>query len=186
MVILEKKMTWQEFREMEVDEQDNSIYELINGILMRRTSPSIKHQIVSRNLTEALGLFLKANPIGQYLYAPTDVFFDEHNGVVPDVSFVKKERLFVIENGEYINGAPDLIIEIISPGSVKRDRVEKKELYEKFAVKEYWLIDPANKTVEIFTIQKNAYILKAFLEMEGQLTSDMLQGFEIDLSELFD
>jgi Uma2 family endonuclease len=78
-----------------------------------------------------------------------------------------------------------LVVEIISPGSVKRDRVEKKDLYEKFAVKEYWLIDPANRTVEIFTITDNKYALRAFLEEEGKLTSEPLVGFEMGLGELF-
>lgn len=185
MAVLEKKMTWQEFREMEVGEQDNFIYELINGILMKRTSPSITHQRISRKLTEALGKFLSGNPIGEYFYAPTDVYLDDYNGIVPDISFVAKDRSFIIENGEYINGAPDLVVEIISPGSVKRDRVEKKDLYEKFAVKEYWLIDPANKTIEIFTITDNKYALRAFLEEEGKLTSELLVGFEMGLGELF-
>ena len=186
MLVLEKKMTWQEFREMEIDDNDNYIYELIKGILMRRTSPSVKHQRISRKLTEALGKFLAINPIGEYLYAPTDVYLDDSNGIVPDISFVGKERSFVIKDEEYINGAPDMIIEIISPGSVKRDRVEKKKLYEKFAVKEYWLIDPANKTVEIFAIKNNVYERRAFLEISGKLTSDILPGFEMEVEELFD
>jgi Uma2 family endonuclease len=186
MVILEKKMTWKEFREMEIDEQDNSIYELINGILMRRTSPILPHQRVSKKLDKAFGNFLDKHPIGEHYPAPTDVFLDDNNGIVPDFSFVSKVRSFLLENDEYISGAPDIIVEIISPGTVKRDRVEKKELYEKFAVKEYWLIDPANKSVEIFTIEENKYELKLFLEAEDKLTSDLLPGFEMELTDLFD
>lgn len=185
MVALEKKMTWQEFRNMEVDENDQFIYELINGILMGRTSPSLGHQRASRRLTEAFGEYLKKNQIGEYFYAPTDVYLGDDNGVVPDISFVSKERSFLIENGDYIAGAPDLIVEIISPGSVKRDRVEKKELYERFSVKEFWLIDPANRTVEIYLIENDAYRLHAFLEVEGKLKATTIVGFEMEISELF-
>lgn len=185
MIVLEKKMTWKEFREMEVDDDDNFIYELINGILMRRTSPILSHQKISWKLSHAFEAFNLKKKIGSFFAAPTDVYLDDNNGVVPDISFVANERNFLIENGEYIAGPPDLIVEIISPGSVKRDRVEKKELYERFSVKEFWLIDPANRTVEIYLIEQDAYLLHAFLEEEGKLTATTAKGFEMEISELF-
>lgn len=186
MVILEKKMTWQEFREMEIDEQDNFIYELINGTIMRRSSPSLPHQRVAKRLDRAFGNFLDKHPIGEHYPAPTDVFFDNENGFVPDFSFISKERSFLLDNDKYIAGPPDIIIEIISPSTVKRDRVEKKNICEKFAVKEYWLIDPANKSLEIFSIKENKYELKAFLETHDKLSSDLLPEFEMELKDLFD
>lgn len=185
MEVLEKKMTWEEFRQMEVDETDHFIYELINGILMRRTSPSLIHQEVSRKIERKLDEYLLQHPIGRYFHAPADVYLDEITGVVPDISFISKERYFILDNEDYIAGAPDLIVEIISPGNVRRDRVVKKQLYEQFAVKEYWLIDPNNKSVEVFVMQENAYVLTAFLEVEGKLTSTLLPGLEIEISQLF-
>jgi len=185
MVAIEKKMTWQEFRELEVGDEDNYIYELINGILMRRTAPSLIHHDISRNLEKQLDKFLEQNPIGKFYHAPVDVYLDDDNGLIPDISFISKERAFLTENKDYIAGVPDLIVEIISPGNIKRDRVEKKELYEKFAVKEFWLVDPQNRTVEVFVMKDDAFALQAFLEVEGKLTSTVLTGFEMEIKELF-
>jgi Uma2 family endonuclease len=186
MVAIAQKMTWKEFREMEVDDDDHFIYELIDGILMKRTSPSLQHQRVSRRLSEMLGAFLKANPIGEYFPAPTDVSLDAHTGIVPDISFVSNERAFIIDNDDYIAGAPDLIIEIISPGNIKRDRVDKKNLYERFAVKEFWLIDPANRSVEVYLMEGDAYQLHALEEGEGKVVSTVINGFVLEVKELFE
>lgn len=183
--VLEKKMTWQEFRTMEFEDVDHYIYELINGMVMRRTSPSLTHQRVSRRLTYFLEKFLLEYPVGEFFSAPTDVALDDHNGIVPDLAFVASERSFILERDDYVDGVPDIIFEIISPGSVRRDRVDKKALYEQFGVKEYWLIDSANKTVEIFTLRENTYFLNQFLEEAGQAVSTILIGFEINISDLF-
>ena len=186
-----KKLTWKEFRNMEVDENDHSIYELIDGVPKRKSYSDtalfskISDRQVFRNLSEKMGAFLKAKPIGEYFYAPSDVFLDDDNGVVPDLSFVSKERDFLIENGSYIAGPPDLIVEIISPGSIKRDRKEIKDLYEKFSVKEFWLIDPVNRTVEIYLMKNDAYHLHAILEKEGELSAHTIEGFKMKISELF-
>ena len=169
---------------MEVDD-DRFIYELIDGIIMKRTSPSLVHQRVSRRLSELLGAFLKTNPIGEYFPAPTDVSLDEHTGIVPDISFVSKERAFIVENDDYIAGTPDFIIEIISPGNIRRDRVEKKDLYERFAVKEFWLVDPANRTVEVYLMNENTYQLQALEEGEGKVVSTVVKGFEVEVKEVF-
>jgi Uma2 family endonuclease len=186
MAVLEKKMTWQEFRQLELTEDDNFIYELINGILMKRTSPSLIHQDVSRKLERVLDAYLSKNPIGKYYHAPVDVYLDDDNGVVPDIVYISKERNFLVENDDFIAGAPDLIIEIISPGNIKRDRVEKMRLYEKFAVREFWLVDPNNRAIEVYVMKDNAYSLHAFLEMEGMLTSTVLTGLEMEVREVFE
>ncbi len=185
MVVAAQKMTWKEFREMEVDDNDHFIYELIDGILMKRASPSLVHQDISHRIGQYLDTFLAGNPIGKFYYAPTDVYLDKNNGVIPDISFISKDRFFLIENNDYIAGTPDLIIEIISPGNIKRDRVEKKNLYERFAVKEFWLVDPANRTVEVFLMNDNAYQLQTLEEAEGKVVSTVLKGFELEIKDIF-
>lgn len=182
---LERKLTWQEFRDMQFPDDDLFIYELIDGILVKKAAPAPPHQETLAELIFAFKTFLREHPLGRVFPAPIDVFFDEHNGVQPDLCFVLNERDFLIDPREGILGAPDLLIEIISPGSVRHDRVDKKNLYERFAVKEFWLIDPANKTVEIFTIESNAYQLNQFLETSGKARSAVLQGFEMEISTLF-
>lgn len=170
---------------MEFEDVEHYIYELINGMIIKRTSSSLTHQRVSRRLTYLLEKFLQENPVGEFFTVPTDVALDDHNGVVPDLAFVSKERAFLLEREDYVDGVPDMMFEIISPGSVRRDRVDKKELYEKFGVKEYWLIDPANRALEIYILRENAYILHQFLEETGQADSVILIGFEINIAELF-
>lgn len=183
--VLEKKWTWQEFRAMEFEDVEHSIYELINGMIIKRTSPSLAHQRVSRRLTYLLEKFLTEHQVGEFFTAPTDVALDNYNGVVPDLAFVSVERSFILEREDYVDGVPDIIFEIISPGSVRRDRIDKKELYERFGVKEYWLLDPANRVVEIYSLKDNQYQLHQFLEETGSTMSTVLDGFVIEISELF-
>ncbi|MEK7255348.1 MAG: Uma2 family endonuclease, partial [Bacteroidota bacterium] len=161
---LEKKWTWQEFRNLEFEEVEHTIYELFNGTIVKRTIPSLTHQRVSRHLTFFLGNFLLENPLGEFFEAPTDVALGGESGVVPDISYVSAARSHICEGDDYINGTPDLIMEIISPGYIRRDRVEKKELYEKYAVKEYWIIDPYTKSVEIYVMRDDRYAEHQFLE----------------------
>lgn len=186
--LVEKKVTWQEFRQMELGDDDIFIYELIDGEIVKRTSPSPRHQRISRKLVRALDVFVEENQLGEVFSAPTDVYFDGENesGVVPDVFFIAKDRNFIILEDEYINGAPDLIVEVISPGSVFRDRFQKKDLYQRFAVKEYWLVDVQNSSVEIYVMRENAYSLHQMGELSGKVTSVVLPGFEVDLQMLFD
>jgi Uma2 family endonuclease len=185
--VLEKKgkVTWDEFRNMELDDNDPYIYELLNGIIMKRSAPSLFHQKAARNLTTDITNFLRLNPLGEVYPSPVDVELDKYNAFQPDIAFVSVERSFLYEDGDYIRGAPDLIVEIISPGNARRDRVDKKEICEQFAVREYWLIDPLSQTVEIYVMRDNAYHLHDFLEQTGKATSTVLKGFEVEISALF-
>ena len=123
--------------------------------------------------------------MGKVYSAPADVEFDKYNAFQPDLSFVTKERSFLYEDGDYIRGAPDLILEVISPGNVRRDRKEKKDICQQFAVREYWLIDPLSQTIEIYVMRDNDYQLHDFLEQTGKATSTVLTGFELEISTLF-
>jgi Uma2 family endonuclease len=184
--ILERKITVKEFRAMEFPENDYYIYELINGIIMKKAAPKPIHQFVVRRLSKAFENYLDQNPIGEFLTSPIDVFFDDNSQTQPDLLFIKKERDFIVDLDEGIMGAPDLIVEILSPGSYKADKIDKKNLYERFGVKEYWIIDPNNKVVEAFVMNDNAYVMQYILENDGQLASTVLTGFTVDIKILFD
>lgn len=170
---------------MEFADEDIFIYELLNGELVKKSAPKPLHQLCSQRIEFALETHLRQNPVGQYFHAPVDVFFDDNNGVQPDICFLKSERTFLIDLNEGIMGAPDLIMEIISPGSIRYDRGDKKNLYERFAVKEYWIIDPNNRSVEVFVMRDNAYVLHEIQESTGKITSSVLSGFEVEVSDLF-
>jgi Uma2 family endonuclease len=180
-----KKITVKEFHEMEFPETDHFIYELINGELMRKQAPQPLHQQISRRISAAFEVFLAEQPIGDFFYAPIDVFFDDFNNTQPDLLFIKNDRSFIIDLHNGIMGAPDLIVEIISPSSIKIDRFDKKEMYKVFAVKEYWLIDPKNQTAEIYVFEGDDYKLHQFLETEGKVKSIVLSGLDMDIATMF-
>jgi Uma2 family endonuclease len=185
MVAEVKQLSVKEFRELEFDEKDNAYYELINGSIMKKSAPTPQHQNISMNLSLQLGLFIKSKKSGELFAAPIDVFLDDHNAVQPDLVFVANDNQRIVTT-DGIVGIPDLIVEIISPSSVMRDRVDKKNLYEKLNVKEYWIIDPAYQDIEIYTIINGRYeLLSGVTMLEGSLKSNILDGVSIDLKELF-
>jgi Uma2 family endonuclease len=179
-------MTYEQFRFMEIPDGDNSIYELINGNIVRRSSPHSEHQIAQANLMRLLGNFVYQNGLGRVMGAPMDVVFSEEIAPQPDVFFIKKEREKIIERGGPVWGSPDLIIEIISSGTAKADRKDKKEIYEHFGVAEYWLVEPRARTVEVFSLENGVYKNFVFIENEGIIKSKLLEGLEMDIADIFD
>jgi Uma2 family endonuclease len=185
MVALElKQVTYQEFRQMDFDENDNFLYELLDGEIVKKSAPSPQHQRLVRNTFLALNKIV-SNTIGEILFSPIDVFLDEYCVPQPDLVFVSvKNAHFITKDG--IIGVPDLIIEVISPSSVIRDRIEKKNIYERFSVKEYWLIDAQNEEIEIYTIENGRYeLLSAATQFEGELKSKVFIDLVINLKEIF-
>jgi Uma2 family endonuclease len=124
----------------------------------------------------------KGRRLGKVFVSPVDVVLDSENTVQPDLVFVSSANLGIIQQ-RAIFGTPDLLVEIVSPSSVRRDRYEKKELYARFGVKEYWIGDPANKTIEVLTLKEGRYELHSCAEEKGRLASLVLAGLEFDLSE---
>jgi Uma2 family endonuclease len=180
-----KAITYTEFRQMEFDDNDPYIYELINGELMRKSAPKPRHQQISGKLHVAISNFIKTNNLGEIFYSPIDVFLTEYTVPQPDLVYVSKENADIIDLEEGILGIPDLIIEIISPSSVRLDRITKKELYESFGIKEYWIIDPNNTSIEIYTLVEKTYKLHLLEAVEGKINSLVIAGFEMDLKDIF-
>ncbi len=170
-----KQLSVKEFRELEFDENDNAYYELINGIIIKKSTPTPQHQKKSMSLSLQLGSFIKLKKSGELFAAPVDLFLDDHNAVQPDLVFVANGNQRIVTT-DGIMGIPDLIVEIISPSSVMRDRVDKKNLYEKL-----------NEDIEIYTILNGRYeLLSGVTMLEGSLKSNILDGISIDLKELFE
>jgi Uma2 family endonuclease len=181
-----RKITYSEFRQMEFDDNDPYIYELINGILMKKSAPQPRHQRISRKLLRLMDDFIQKNALGEIFYAPIDVFLDDENVPQPDLVFVSNARASIVNDREGILGVPDLVVEIISPSSMRLDRVVKKELYEAYAVPEYWLIDPKNDAIEVFSFQNGRYKSVAFAnDLSEKIASTVLTGFEVSLSDIF-
>lgn len=172
---------------MEFPEGDSSIYELINGEIVKRSSPNSPHQRASFNLSGHFFNFNRKKKLGKFFTAPLDVYLDEYTaGLQPDLLFVSNERNFIIQPGNGIVGAPDLVVEIVSKGSVIHDRITKKDVYERFAVKEYWIVDIRSKTIEVYCIQNDHFELFSFAEEDGSVKSSVLTGFKLAVKEIFD
>jgi Uma2 family endonuclease len=143
------RLTVAEFRAMEFDDDDTFFYELLEGNIVRKSAPSASHQRVARNIFRALDVHVLANNLGEVLFAPIDVFLDDENVVQPDVLFIAAAEQHIVTT-DGVQGAPNLIVEIISPSSMKRDRGGKMRVYEHCGVGEYWLVDIRTRSVEVY------------------------------------
>src|SRR5205814_6066318 len=121
--------------------------------------------------------------IGEVFFAPLDVVLNQENTVQPDLVFISTANLGIVQH-RAIFGTPDLLVELITPSSVRRDRYDKKDLYARFGVKEYWIGDPANKAMEILTLKEGAYQLHCSAEITGKLSSLIFPELEFDLSDI--
>ena len=165
---------------------DGNRYELIEGEIYMSRAPSITHQCVIHNIQMGIGSYLTHSPIGLIVPGP-GVIFDDFNGVIPDIVFVSNERRAEIASGERFTGSPDLVIEIISPGAEneRRDRTIKRRLYGRFGVKEYWLVDLVNRAVEVYGLGEAGLELVATFSRDDEMTSSVLPGFHLKLTDLF-
>jgi Uma2 family endonuclease len=165
---------------------DTNRYEVIDGELFASKAPSVDHQLVSANLTADFVIYLRDNPIGKLLPTP-GVIFTEIDGVIPDLVFVRNDTLNKIRTGPRLTGAPDLVVEILSPGpdNQRRDRVAKMHLYAKFGVLEYWLVDPQSRLVEVYKLDGQSYRKAATFSDQDEITSDLLPGFRCQGSSIF-
>lgn len=185
MAVAVRKMTYQEFRQLEFDNNDPFVYELIKGELVKKSAPNPRHQFILKKLFAKIDSVATEKNLGQALFAPVDVFLDDYSAPQPDIVFIRQERIDIIDLDEDIMGTPDLVIEILSPNSVKRDRFDKKDLYEQFAIPEYWIVDPQNATIEVYRLQNNHYALSSFAAQSGAVHSEALGGWELEVSQLF-
>ena len=166
--------------------EEGAPFQLINYDLIMSPSPIPLHQVVSRRIVKAMSNFLDdKNDDGFLVYAPMDVKFDEGNVLQPDILYVTEGRTTEIVKDERVEGAPDLVIEILSPSTAYYDLRQKKNIYEKYGVKEYIIIDPIEQSAELYALKDGAYYLHQKAENNENLNSVLLQGFSIDLSKLF-
>ncbi|HWI65192.1 MAG TPA: Uma2 family endonuclease [Symbiobacteriaceae bacterium] len=159
-------------------------YELIEGDFFMTPAPNIRHQAIVGYLFATLWGFVRAHGLGAVFPAPTDVVLSSENVVQPDVLFVSKEQSGIIMKGA-IHGAPDLVVEILSPSTSSRDLVLKRKLYGRFGVQEYWIVDPDARTIEVLTPTASGLDTWRQLSAAETLTSPLLPGFSIPLAEVF-
>ena len=180
-----KEWTYEEF--MSLPEGGPFRYEIIDGEFCMTPSPDTRHQEISWNLSRIISDYLYRNPgRGKAFSAPCDVVFskDPPQVVEPDLVFVSKEHLSIITE-KNIQGVPDLTVEILSPTTESSDRRVKHSLYERFGVPEYWIVDPATNTIQVFRLVDGRYPDPLEYGKSDLIESPLLPGLSIPLSEVF-
>ena len=154
---------------------EGTLAQLIKNNLVMTPAPLIRHQKILRDIFGSLFIFLSKNPLGELLAAPVDVYLDEENVFQPDITFIRKENSDIIrEDGIY--GAPDIIIEILSPSTAHYDLNEKKQVYKQAGVQEYQVVDPENKETKGFFLKSGKFVKP--VSGKGKITSQILNNFE--------
>ncbi len=168
--------------------EDGRRHELIDGEHYVSAAPNLKHQTAALNISSDLRGFVRPRGLGKVWAAPVDVMLSENDVVQPDVVFLTKDRMSLAAGGDKIQGAPDLVVEILSPRTQKTDSITKRHLYEKYGVREYWIVDPEMEAVEIYRLWDGRFRRAAELSAERGdiLKSPLFPGLEIVLSEIFE
>jgi Uma2 family endonuclease len=181
MSITLQRMTVEE-RDLYPQEREGDRHELIDGELFVTPAPIPLHQLVSMELSGSLWIVVRAKNLGRLMTAPIDVYLSPHDLVVPDLAFVSHARLNII-GPKRIDGPPDLIVEILSPSTRRRDLTRKRDLYERHGVQEYWIADPVARTLTVHTLCDGRY--EATTWSRVILRSSLLPGLELDVAALF-
>ena len=158
-------------------------YQLIGGELVKEPSPVPYHQILSMRIEFELVKFVEERDLGVVLNAPMDVYFSEKEVYQPDIMFISKERMNIIGE-KNIEAAPDLIIEILSPSSAYYDLRHKMRVYEASGVKEYWVVDPIEKGIEVYQNIDGEFRLFNKALSSGLICSALLEGFGVELEKV--
>ena len=175
------KFTYEAYRTAPPDKR----YELLDGDLTMVPAPNLKHQTVQLELATQLRRFIKDGALGKLFIAPCDIVLSDNDVVQPDLLFVSREREHLLSGGENVQGAPDLVVEILSPATADRDRGYKRELYGRHGVTEYWLVDPIAETVSIHRQRSGVLAAAHTFGREQTLRSPLLAGLELHLDDVF-
>ena len=183
MTLRDAKLTIEDYQRFP---DDGKRHEIIDGEHYVTPAPNLRHQAISRNLTILIGSFLRDHPLGRLFAAPCDVYLSRFDVVEPDLLFVSSAKNDLLAaNG--IQGAPDLVIEILSPGTRRTDERTKRDRYARFGVREYWIVDPELETIKVLQLGTAGYETPRELALEraDRISSPLLPGLELPLDQVF-
>jgi Uma2 family endonuclease len=163
--------------------ESNQPCELWDGELVMSPTPSFEHQKITLRLYRAFDDWVSSRRLGQVVTAPLDMVLSPHRVAQPDLVFIAQDRLSIIQR--VIRGPADLVAEVISLGGRHRDRIEKRDLYEQHGIKEYWIIDPESRTIDVLFLKKSRYQLLARSGPGTVAKSHLLPGFEVAVDGVF-
>jgi Uma2 family endonuclease len=175
-----KQYTYEDYEKL----PEGAPYQLIGGELVMTPSPVPYHQIILRKIGFELVKFVEERKLGEVIYAPMDVYLSETETYQPDIIFISNERLNIIGDKK-IEAAPDLVIEILSESTAYYDLRHKKRVYEKTGVKEYWIVDPMEKGIEVYENVGGGFKIFGQATEKGRVNSKLLEGFSVELEKIF-
>lgn len=165
--------------------EDGTRYEIIEGVLYVVNAPNIDHQFAVSELHRQMANFVIDRNLGYVLSAPFEVHLSETTRPVqPDVLFIKTEN-WPGSGAKFFEGPPDLVVEVVSPSSIRTDQHIKFSVYEQAGIPEYWIANPITRAVEVFTLSGGEYALKGLSVDDQVIESDVLSGLQIVTSQLF-
>ncbi len=162
---------------------DDQRWELIDGELYITPAPNDRHQEIVANLLVILHRYVRRNRLGQVRPAPRDVLLAEDSVVQPDLLFISRGRIS-ISGMQFVEDAPDLVVEVLSPGTESRDRNLKATLYARHGVNEFWIVDPESESVEVRRLTDDGY-LPAEVHRSGEISTSQIPGLVVRLGEVF-
>ena len=158
--------------------------EIIEGELFMSPAPATNHQLILLRIAKLLDDYIQQNELGTVLISPYDVIFSDLNIMQPDILFVSNENLSILTDIN-VKGSPDLVVEILSPSTIDNDRIYKKLVYEKSGVKEYWIVDPKEEIIEVWSLKDTRFQLFHKASKSQKINSKLLEYLELDLPEIF-
>ncbi len=177
------------YRDLVALPEDRFRHELFDGAHVVTPSPGTVHQQIVWNLVAAFDRYLAGHPVGTALAGPFDIKFSPKRVLVPDLVYFSARRFQELVNDRCATGAPDLVVEILSPGTRRRDRGRKREIYDREGVREYWVVDPRAESIAVLRRAAPGGRLgeTAALSMEAGdiLVTPLLPGLIVPLSEVF-
>ena len=176
-----KKFTYEDYAKT----PEGEWYEVHDGELIRLQTPLIRHQRARARLGTRMYRFVEERGLGESFFVPLDMVLTDHDIVQPDIFFVTNERIGVITE-DNVQGAPDLVVEILAPSTAARDTGYKRDLYEKHRVKEYWMADTDSRTITVLRLNAAGFFEASGTYGEGDtFESSVLTGFTVNVSDAF-
>jgi Uma2 family endonuclease len=161
----------------------NTPIEIIDSNLYFMPSPKLEHQQILKKVFRKIDTFVNQKQMGEVIISPADVVLDSKNTVQPDLIFVSNGKKSILK--DVIRGVPDVLIEITS-SKEKHDTETKMALYQRFGVAEYWLVSPKKKEIKVHTLREKVYQLFSQAKKKGSVSSEQIEGLEVEVSEVFE
>ncbi len=164
--------------------EDGHRYEIVNGVLVMAPAPSPEHQEIVLEIAACLRTHVKLAGLGRVFPAPVDVDLGSKNVFQPDVVVVLNAHLDRVA-AKKIVGAPDLVVEVVSPGSGVMDRIAKYAVYARAGIPEYWIVNPLRETIEVFVLEDGEYHSLGVFQRQDMLPSRVVPGLPVRVGQFF-